>query len=76
MGERTGSFNGAVDSFQRWSVGFRIGVEEDHRVRVLHFGCKFGRKLMYTPRRHTREQVRNAVGNTVVGAQPIADRDD
>jgi len=31
---------------------------------------------MYTPRRHTREKVRNAVGNTVVGAQPIADRDD
>ena len=75
MGEGTGGFNRPVDSFERWALGFRIRVEEDDGAGILHFRGDFGRQLMHSAHCHAAEEIGDVVRYAVIGAQPIADRD-
>jgi len=76
MRERAGGFSRCLDAFEKWVIRLRVGIEEDNGVCLLHIGGHFGSELMYPADRCARQEISDAVRYTVVGAQPIADRDD
>jgi hypothetical protein len=75
MREGAGGIAGPEDAFEGWVVSGRIGVEEDNPVHILHLSSDLRRQLMHSAECHAREQIRNPMRDTVIGAQPIADGD-